>query len=402
VNNLALSHPVAATFGLFCNPESRRVEGFSSATARLLQQRPTLIPWLSVLETASWTRRIQDIPLFLRLESPGRNSRVELQMLRRGAEIADEEARFGWRRFSAGETSRLTMEPGFIAPMRQWFLGWRSVLREVDGWSRLAGAEAYWLNPPEEVISMFDKARTQRLFEKAGLPVPPSLGLPRDFDELWEAMRRGGHRRVFLKPCHGSSASGVVALESSDRQIQTFSTLELIDGPGGTRLYNSRRILNRRGVGEVRPLIDAACRERCIAQAWIPKAGIQGKPFDLRVVVVRGRARHVMVRLGRGPVTNSQLLGGKGDAGAVQERMGTETWQRMLRHCEKAMVACFPGSLYAGFDVLVEPNFRTAHLIEANAFGDLLPWNLHEGKTTYEWEVVEALERVNDNRVHAP
>src|SRR5204863_6925666 len=134
------------------------------------------------------------------------------------------------------------------------------------------------------------------------------------FDELWESMRQAGRRRVFLKPCHGSSASGVVALESGPNDIQAFSTIEIVVASDGPRLYNRRRIQIWRGAAEVRRLVDAVCGERCLAQVWIPKAGMSGRTFDLRVVVIGGRARHVMVRLGRGPMTNSQLLGGKGDA----------------------------------------------------------------------------------------
>lgn len=206
-------------------------------------------------------------------------------------------------------------------------------------------------------------------------------------------MRQAGRRRVFLKPCHGSSASGVVALEASRTDIQAFSTLELVDAPEGLRLYNRRRIQVRRGAAAVRPLVDAVCGQRCLAQVWVPKAGLAGSPFDVRVVVIGRRARHVMLRLGRGPMTNSQLLGGKGDVESLRQRMGEAAWLNMLNLCEEAMAKAFPRSLYAGFDVLLEPNFRTARILEVNAFGDLLPRTLHEGRDTYTWEVEEALKR---------
>jgi hypothetical protein len=61
--------------------------------------------------------------------------------------------------------------------------------------------------------------------------------------------------------------------------------------------------------------------------------------------------------------------------------------------CEEAMAKCFPDCLYAGFDVLIEPDFRTAWILEVNAFGDLLPRTLHEGRDTYEWEIEAALQR---------
>lgn len=380
-------------FALFCNPESRRVEGFCLALGRMLRERPVLIPWQWVLDGSPWQHKLEIPPRFLRLESPGRNAGVERSLLSRGATIEDEEATRGWRTMTAEQVSSLANDPARVLPMRQWFLGWRAALRDLSTWALELGFKLRWLCQPEDVLCMFDKLACQRELEKAGVTVPPSLGIPRDFDELWETMRQSGRRRIFLKPCHGSSASGVVALESSRAEVQAFSTLELVDGEDVLRLYNLRRIRTWRGAAEVRRLVDAVCAERCLVQAWIPKAGLFGRPFDVRVVVIGGRARNVMVRLGTGPMTNSQLLGGKGDVEILRQRMGEEAWTEMLAQCEQAMARCFPHSLYAGFDVLVEPDFRTTWILEVNAFGDLLPRVLHEGRETYEWEIAAALRR---------
>jgi glutathione synthase/RimK-type ligase-like ATP-grasp enzyme len=394
VTSRSASKRSVSEYALFCNPESRRVEGFSIALGRVLRQRPRLIPWQWVLEGAAWEKRLDSAPNFLRLESPGRNWNVEQQLLLRGATIEDEEATRGWRRMPADSISSLTNDPGRVLPMRQWFLGWRDVLQHLSTWADRQGLSSRWQCPPEDVICMFDKLACQRALETVSIAVPPALGAPRNFDELWEMMRATKRRRVFLKPCHGSSASAVVALETNGNGIQAFSTLETLEVPDGLCLYNHRRILVRRGAAEVRQLVDTVCRERCLAQVWIPKAGISGRPFDLRVVVIGGRARHVMVRLGTGPMTNSQLLGGKGDVDAVRQRMGTEAWRQMLTLCEDTMTKCFPRSLYAGLDVLIEPNFRAARILEVNAFGDLLPRILCDGCDTYTWEVEESQKRL--------
>jgi hypothetical protein len=384
---------MAADFGLFCNPESRRVEGFAIALGRVLRQRPKLVPWQYILERRDWEEMFEETPRFLRIESPGRNWRVEQLLLLQGAGVPDAEEAYGWRRMTADAVALLSNDPGRVLPMRQWFLGWERVLQELYAPATRRDYTRCWLCPPLDIIRMFDKCACQSLLEAAGIAVPPGLGVPRSFDELWESMKRSGRQRIFLKPAHGSSASGVVAIEASRTNIQAFSTLNLVDSPDGLRLYNHRRIHTYRGAGEVRRLVDAICPERCLAQVWIPKAGLSGKPFDLRVVVIGGRARHVMLRLGRGPITNSQLLGGKGDVEELRTRMGDEAWHRMLAACESAMASCFPACLYAGFDVLVEPDFHTTHILEVNAFGDLLPRTLHEGRDTYEWEVAETIRR---------
>ena len=84
------------------------------------------------------------------------------------------------------------------------------------------------------------------------------------------------------------------------------------------------------------------------------------------------------------------LGGGKAEVAAVQERMGPACWARLLTVCEQTMARAFPGALSASLDVLVEPDFRTVRVLEVNAFGDLLPRLLHEGRDTYSWEVLAA------------
>jgi glutathione synthase/RimK-type ligase-like ATP-grasp enzyme len=381
-----------ADFGLFCNPESRRVEGFSTAVNRILRQRPKLIPWQWLLEDGAWKERLEETPRFLRLESPGRNWNVEQLMLLRGASIYDEDRQAQWRRMSAQEVTTLSNYPGRILPMRQWFLAWRDLLQELDAWAVRHGLASHWLCPPEDVICMFDKFACQQKLQDAGIAVPPALGKVSGFGELWCLMQSHGAKRVFVKPCHGSSASGVTAIEMGGNQMQAFSTVEL-EQTDKLRLYNRRCIRTYRGARAVMRLVDTIGPERCLAQVWVPKAGMFGHTFDLRVVVIGGRARHVMMRLGKGPMTNSQLLGGKGDVEMLRKKMGEEAWLRMLKLCEDAMAKCFPRTLYAGLDVLIEPDFQTARILEVNAFGDLLPRVLHEGRDTYTWEVEEAFRR---------
>src|SRR2546423_15515110 len=92
VTSRLVNENMNSDFGLFCNPESRRAEGFCIAVGRVLRQRPKLIPWQWVLEGLPWEKQLEVAPKFLRLESPGRNWKVEQQLLLRGAAAEDEEA----------------------------------------------------------------------------------------------------------------------------------------------------------------------------------------------------------------------------------------------------------------------------------------------------------------------
>ena len=109
-----------------------------------------------------------------------------------------------------------------------------------------------------------------------------------------------------------------------------------------------------------------------------------------RVVVIGGAARHVVVRLSRHAMTNLHLSAGRTSGRAPLEtlltRLDRRVWEEARLTCERAM-GLFPGSLYAGIDLLIASDYRRHAIAEINAFGDLLYNVWHEGKNTYAAEV---------------
>jgi hypothetical protein len=248
------------------------------------------------------------------------------------------------------------------------------------------------MNRPADVEVLFDKVRCQGEFARAGLPVPRGLGPVRCFAELRERMRAAGLRGVFVKLAHGSSASGVVAYRTGGGHQEALTTAEMVRQGGELRLYNSRLIRRYARATEVAALIDALAREGVQVEEWLPKAGLDGHVFDLRVVVIAGEARHTVVRMSRSPMTNLHLLNRRGNADAVAARMGADAWRAARQTCERA-AAVFPDSLHLGVDLLIAPDFKRRAVLEANAFGDLLPGAISEGQDTYEAEIRAALAR---------
>jgi hypothetical protein len=241
------------------------------------------------------------------------------------------------------------------------------------------------LTPPADVEVLFDKPPCQARFAQAGIPVPRPLGPVCCYEELRERMRETGCRSLFIKLAHGSSASGVVAYRTRGDRQEALTTVEMVRGDGELRLYNSRLIRRYSQTAEVAELIDALAREGVQVEEWLPKAGLDDCVFDLRVVVIGGEARHVVVRMGQGPMTNLHLGNRRGDLSAVVARMGPDAWQAARRMCERA-AAVFPHSLLLGIDLLIAPDYRRFAILEANAFGGLLPGVLSEGEDTYEAE----------------
>lgn len=263
---------------VFCNPETRRATDFAAAAQARWKTRPLLLPWLRLLRgEIPWDRLIGDETI-VRLDSPGKNWAVEKEILLIGAEEEDE---YPWRRFSTRETERLGYDPGRIWPQRQWFLGWRRLLRVLEQRLKEVGRPFRWMNAPSAVLAMFDKAETQERLERLAVSVPQALGLPRSFDDLLVRMHAARRDRVFLKPCHGSSASGVVAFEMCGSRMQAWSTATASTNGGEIQLHNHRKVRLYTSLGEIQVLVDAVCAERALAQVWWPKAGWQGERVDL-------------------------------------------------------------------------------------------------------------------------
>jgi hypothetical protein len=153
--------------------------------------------------------------------------------------------------------------------------------------------------------------------------VPRGLGPVRSFEGLRERMRETDCRSVFVKLAHGSSASGVVAYRTNDIRHEAITTVEMVREGCELRLYNSRLIRCYRDPAEVVCLIDVLAREGVQAEEWLPKAALGDQGFDLRVLVIAGKARHTVVRMSRSPMTNLHLGNQRGDLAAVVERLAS-------------------------------------------------------------------------------
>lgn len=371
-------------FVLVADPDSNRVAFFQTALARLNLPPARLISWNDLLAGRTRLEDVVSPNATVRIESPGKDFRVERALLTRGADLPDEEGN-GCDRLSRRECEALRFDKGRIGCSRQWYLGFRAALADIQE-QLAASAPHSVLNAPDEITLMFDKPRCHQMLSHDGLPVPPTLGLVRSYADLAARMVEAGCRRVFVKLAHGSSASGVVAYQTDGRRHQAVTTVEMATVDGRLHLYNSRRLTTYRDRAEIARLLDALCRHRVHVERWLPKAGLADRTFDLRVVVIGGRARHVVSRTSRSPITNLHLLNKRGDVGAVRERMGEAAWADAMRTCERVM-GQFSRSHYAGLDLLIAPDFRRHAILEINAFGDLLPGILDAGDDTYAAEV---------------
>ncbi|MFD0434973.1 STM4014 family protein [Streptomyces chartreusis] len=364
-------------FAVVGNPENRRVSLFADAVRAAGLPGPRVVAWSDVLLEGGADFASDEI---VRVDSPGENPEVD--RLLRGA-----------------------TDPTRVEGSARWYARFTAALRTLRGGIRL--------DDPDDLAVLFDKRACHGVLDAAGVPVPTSPtsgpgGAPvRGWDDVRALMREHRMPRLFVKPAHGSSASGVLAVEAGGGRIRATTSVEL--AADGT-LYNSLRVRRYDSERDIATIVDALAPDGLHLERWVPKASQHGRAADLRVVVVGGRATHAVVRTSRTPLTNLHLGGSRGDLAVARDAVGGagSRWSDVLEVCERA-AACFPRTLCVGVDLLPAIGWRRAFVGEVNAFGDLLPrltglpGSGAEGLDTYAAQVRAALrEPAPPGELHPP
>lgn len=324
-------------------PENRRVTLFREAALRAGLPAPRVVSWRDVLAG----RARFDPGERVRLDSPGEDPVLD-RLLRDIADPTRVEGTARWYR-------RFTAAAGALA-------------------ARVAECGAELLDDPADLAVLFDKRRCHAVLAAAGVPVPPSptsgaTRPVRGWADVRALLAEPGMGRAFVKLAHGSSASGVLAIETAPGG-RVAAVTSVSRGAAG-ELFNSLRPHRYPAEREVAALVDALAPDGLHVERWLPKASLHGRSADVRVVVVAGRATHAVVRTGRSVITNLHLGGARGDLAAARAAAGAQ-WGAALAAAEAA-AACFPRFSRVGVDVLPAIGWRHFAVGEVNAFGDLLP-----------------------------
>ncbi|MGY5030230.1 STM4014 family protein [Streptomyces sp. 900116325] len=359
-------------------PGNRRVTLFQEAVRAAGLPTPRVVPWPDVLRGEVAFRPGETV----RMDSPGEDAEVDRRL-------------------------RAIDDPTRVEGTARWYARFTAAVREVARAAAAAGAEL--LDDPGDVAVLFDKRLCHGVLDGAAVPVPASAtsGAGAPVVRGWADVRAlmAGHRmpRAFVKLAHGSSASGVLAVETAGPGRVRATTSVERDSAG--RLFNSLRVRRCTTEREVAAIVDTLAPDGLHIERWLPKASQQGRSADLRVVVVAGRATHAVVRTSRSPMTNLHLGGERGDLDEVRVavRAAGGSWTEVLAVCERA-AACFPETLCVAVDLLPATGWRRFTVGEVNAFGDLLPrltglpGSGAEGLDTYAAQVAAVLNRARNHR----
>jgi glutathione synthase/RimK-type ligase-like ATP-grasp enzyme len=347
--------------GIVGNPDNRRVAMFSAAATRAGLPAPRVYPWREVVQAG----RVPGPGTTVRIESPGEDVEVDRLL----------------RELGGGHATAVA-EQGEIVGMAAAHAGLRQAL------DRVAAGGGDLLSQGADILTMSDKPRCHARLAAAGIPVPPALEPVHGYAQLRMALRAAGWGRVFVKPAHGSSASGVLAVAVSGRRITATTSVELT---GDGRIFNNLRVRRYEDEAPIAAIVDRLGPDGLHVERWYPKAGLGNRVLDLRVVVIAGEPGHVVVRTSRSPMTNLHLGNARGDLAAVRAAAGAQVWEAAMQTCVR-VARCFPRTLHVGVDLMFRAGWRDHAVAEVNAFGDLLPGVLAGGLDTYGAQVAALAE----------
>jgi glutathione synthase/RimK-type ligase-like ATP-grasp enzyme len=347
-----------------------RVAGYQAARARAGLSPAMLLDYRDLIADPEGAAARISTPAQVRIESPGRNAQVLAGLLARGTEKS---ARLGMHHLPCHEIERQVGERGSLLPPRQLYFGMESVLGALTRRAHeTAIPRGIQLMPDVTAILLaFDKSACHRHLARSGVSVPAALPDIGSFDALRTAMRSSCMPRVFVKLQHGSAAAGTVALATSKFGMRAVTTVEMVPSAGGVRLYNTRALRQYTSPAAIARLIDALAPLGLQVEAWIPKASVDGRIADLRVLVIAGEPVFRVLRKSRHPITNLHLGGERADADALLSRMPAKAVAALDATCH-AVARAFPGALQVGIDVAVAAGLARHYVLEVNAFGDLL------------------------------
>jgi glutathione synthase/RimK-type ligase-like ATP-grasp enzyme len=317
----------------------------------------------------------------IKLDSPGESAALHDALLHRGWICDGEEG-----------APPTPLAHGELAHQHLWYAGFADLLRTLE---RVAGS-VRWLNPPEDILRMCDKWRCQQDLIAADVAAPPLLGLIDGYDALRRLSGQHDCDRIFVKACYGSSAAGVLAYRRHrDGREIVYASTAVIESAKGVQLFNTLTPQRYTDIRSIAALVDALAVQGAYAERWIAKPrapGHAGHHFDLRVVAFDGEPRQRVARIADRPMTNLHLGNRRGDPQTLLDAAEITTTEDSVRKA----AAVFPDSAMIGFDLI--PGHDTCLVLEANAFGDLLPGLNWHGADAYDDQAAWVARHSTQNR----
>lgn len=352
-----------------CNPSNRRFLMFKESLVKF-NLDTDFISYLDILNSNfDKLKNIIHKYSLIRIESPGENIDVEEKIIQ-----------------LYSPNSFISRQRGAINYPNYWYNGFKILLNEINTICKQDNIN--YFNTPSDIKIMFNKPLCQQKLKEYNINVPINILKILSYNDFKTSISQKNMYRCFIKLNYSSSASGICAYQYNpklNKEILT-STIEMVMTKDSIAFYNSLRIRTYTNKNEIKIILDWLFNEGAIVEEWIPKSDYSGYYYDLRVLLINSKPRHIIPRLSKSPFTNLHLGNKRGDINLINIPNLNEVLDEVTK-----VSKVFSNSLYQGVDVLIKANSFKPYIIDVNAFGDLIPNILYNNMTTYEYEIFEVV-----------
>ncbi|MCI5058716.1 MAG: hypothetical protein MRY83_21570, partial [Flavobacteriales bacterium] len=183
---------------------SRRVKFWEEALAKK-EQKHTFINYDDVLAQKPLELNGS---LSVRITSPGEDFELYKKILALG---------------DFPNAENLVLDKGLILPNSNWHVGWKKLLNTIE---TRCDESVRIMNAPTSIALAFDKLQSQKLLQLRKVKTPKIyLESVQSYDHLMDFLKSEKIHQIFIKPYHGSSASGIMALRISSQKQMLYTTI---------------------------------------------------------------------------------------------------------------------------------------------------------------------------------
>ncbi len=283
------------------------------------------------------------------------------------------------------QAEQLEFEKGRIYLHQYWYKGWCRMLDKIQRFLN-EHPLAYVMNHPNPIKLTFNKIKCQQLLAENGIPIPNIYtDKLRSFKQLLELLETNQVPQVFLKPAHGSSASGIMMFRKSGKRMLLETTIRAKQKGGEMKLFNYLRLQKYNDPATIQAIIEQMVPNRLHVEEWILKKRFRAKSTDFRVLTIHQEPVFVQPRHSHHPITNLHLGNEKGSLVRLEEEWGRPAINKVKTVAQKT-ARRFPNLFYAGIDIAIDAE-DNPYVLEVNPFGDFLQEIFVEGKNTFELEL---------------
>ncbi|NLL05836.1 MAG: hypothetical protein GX270_08635 [Clostridiaceae bacterium] len=257
--------------------------------------------------------------------------------------------------------------------------GYTSYLEDIGSNKKLT-----FLNSPESIIDTLNKRKCKDILVKNRISVTPLVNeIFPDIDALRRYIRENKTYSLFIKPCFGSGAAGIIAYRYHPKICSEFiyTSINKIDG----KFVNTKKTLRIDQIERVEELVNFIFSQPYIIEKWIPKPKYKNFNYDIRVVYQFGKIDFMVARCSGSPITNLHLNNNALDINLL--KLPQSVICKIGYVCREA-VACFNGLNYAGIDILLRGKNLEPVIIEMNAQGDLIHQDIYNENRIYKNQLI--------------